>query len=419
LVQRRLIECLGRDRTKHQVAEVTSLGLVQMTRKKLGVGLLESFSESCGACEGSGAVWHADGAATKKDVAVKRRGRNGGVQTHVITDKAKNMLVQVAASTIEGVRGDNAAPTAKVVTRSTVKNAARTEKPADAQGEKAAKTVKTGAKPAKKVAETLPETGITGIVQFGAAKSAAQAGDESVETAVSAEKTDELVNVTAAAAEKPAKAPVRGRATGSRRVTKNVNLSAEKPATVVDPAESDQKNAPVAAEPIIVETGQEDAPTVAESVMGDAAEKEAPVAADPVVAETVQNTARTAPKKKTERSAANPDAGRGAAPTHRSTGQKETFGGRSEKSGQIGATMMPSAKRAAARAAATPKKDLSLLDAIFDKKEESAAAKKSERKIAPNDPFAAILDALPPAPAYGQGRKSRRVTRPQQGGEWH
>ena len=35
LVQRRLMECLSRDRTKHQVAEVTSLGLVQMTRKSL------------------------------------------------------------------------------------------------------------------------------------------------------------------------------------------------------------------------------------------------------------------------------------------------------------------------------------------------------------------------------------------------
>ncbi|HRN30135.1 MAG TPA: Rne/Rng family ribonuclease, partial [Terrimesophilobacter sp.] len=47
LVLRRLVECLSRDRTKHQVAEVTSLGLVQMTRKKLGLGLLESFSEQC------------------------------------------------------------------------------------------------------------------------------------------------------------------------------------------------------------------------------------------------------------------------------------------------------------------------------------------------------------------------------------
>ncbi len=54
LVLRRLVECLGRDRTKHQVAEVTSLGLVQMTRKRIGSGLLESFSETCDHCNGRG-----------------------------------------------------------------------------------------------------------------------------------------------------------------------------------------------------------------------------------------------------------------------------------------------------------------------------------------------------------------------------
>ena len=58
LVLRRLIECLGRDRTKHQVAEVTSLGLVQMTRKRLGTGLLEVFSEPCEQCGGRGLVVH-------------------------------------------------------------------------------------------------------------------------------------------------------------------------------------------------------------------------------------------------------------------------------------------------------------------------------------------------------------------------
>src|SRR3712207_825995 len=52
LVLRRLTECLGRDRTKHQVAEVTSLGLVQMTRKRVGQGLLEVFSEPCEHCRG-------------------------------------------------------------------------------------------------------------------------------------------------------------------------------------------------------------------------------------------------------------------------------------------------------------------------------------------------------------------------------
>jgi len=56
LVLRRLLECLARDRTKHQVAEVTSLGLVQMTRKRVGSGLLEAFSETCECCNGRGVI---------------------------------------------------------------------------------------------------------------------------------------------------------------------------------------------------------------------------------------------------------------------------------------------------------------------------------------------------------------------------
>ncbi|WP_026641651.1 Rne/Rng family ribonuclease [Bifidobacterium tsurumiense] len=58
LVLRRLVECLARDRTKHQVAEVTSLGLVQMTRKRIGQGLVEAFSEECSVCKGRGFIVH-------------------------------------------------------------------------------------------------------------------------------------------------------------------------------------------------------------------------------------------------------------------------------------------------------------------------------------------------------------------------
>src|SRR3712207_2405116 len=72
LVLRRLTECLGRDRTKHQVAEVTSLGLVQMTRKRVGQGLLEVFSEPCEHCRGRGVVVSTD------PVDEKRRGNGGG-----------------------------------------------------------------------------------------------------------------------------------------------------------------------------------------------------------------------------------------------------------------------------------------------------------------------------------------------------
>ena len=64
-VLRRLMECLGRDRTKHQVAEVTSLGLVQMTRKRVGQGLIEAFSTTCDACSGRGIHIHMDPVAIK------------------------------------------------------------------------------------------------------------------------------------------------------------------------------------------------------------------------------------------------------------------------------------------------------------------------------------------------------------------
>lgn len=60
LVLRRLVECLGRDRTRHQVTEITSLGLVQMTRKRVGEGLVEAFSTTCSACEGKGFIVHHD-----------------------------------------------------------------------------------------------------------------------------------------------------------------------------------------------------------------------------------------------------------------------------------------------------------------------------------------------------------------------
>ena len=74
-VIRRLIECLGRDRTKHQVAEVTSLGLVQMTRKRIGAGLLEVFSESCDHCQGRGAVVNMEGHDASK--TPKNKGKKG------------------------------------------------------------------------------------------------------------------------------------------------------------------------------------------------------------------------------------------------------------------------------------------------------------------------------------------------------
>jgi len=113
LVLRRLVECLSRDRTKHQVAEVTSLGLVQMTRKKLGLGLLETFSEACDVCAGRGVVVHHDPVVRHRPPSAGAQGASGGRRppraggstspangTHVITEGVKSALAQIAASTI-------------------------------------------------------------------------------------------------------------------------------------------------------------------------------------------------------------------------------------------------------------------------------------------------------------------------------
>ncbi|GAB2621340.1 hypothetical protein GCM10027270_04770 [Nocardioides ginkgobilobae] len=78
LVLRRLVECLGRDRTRHQVAEVTSLGLVQMTRKRIGTGLLEAFSENCQACQGRGIVIHEHPVEPRGGGSDDDRGGRGG-----------------------------------------------------------------------------------------------------------------------------------------------------------------------------------------------------------------------------------------------------------------------------------------------------------------------------------------------------
>ena len=75
LVLRRLTECLGRDRTKHQVTEITSLGLVQMTRKRIGQGLLEAFSEVCEHCKGRGLLIHTEPVAEKSRGGVAEKVR--------------------------------------------------------------------------------------------------------------------------------------------------------------------------------------------------------------------------------------------------------------------------------------------------------------------------------------------------------
>ena len=78
LVLRRLVECLGRDRTRHQVTEVTSLGLVQMTRKRVGQGLVEAFSTTCEHCKGRGFIVHDEPVENQRADMSASASRGGG-----------------------------------------------------------------------------------------------------------------------------------------------------------------------------------------------------------------------------------------------------------------------------------------------------------------------------------------------------
>lgn len=116
LVLRRLLECLGRDRTKHQVAEVTSLGLVQMTRKRVGQGLLESFSETCVHCNGRGVIVHMEQPTTVggggNGKRAKKRGRGGvGEQPEALVEH-EHEHVEAEVETEAEVAAEVAAPVA-------------------------------------------------------------------------------------------------------------------------------------------------------------------------------------------------------------------------------------------------------------------------------------------------------------------
>ncbi|GAA4713909.1 Rne/Rng family ribonuclease [Phytohabitans rumicis] len=99
LVLRRLTECLGRDRTKHQVTEITSLGLVQMTRKRIGAGLLEAFSETCEHCKGRGLIIHTE------PVPVRGTAPGSGASTAAGSGGSAGVKAVAAASKPEAPSG--------------------------------------------------------------------------------------------------------------------------------------------------------------------------------------------------------------------------------------------------------------------------------------------------------------------------
>ncbi|GIE50834.1 hypothetical protein Ani05nite_43680 [Amorphoplanes nipponensis] len=127
LVLRRLTECLGRDRTKHQVTEITSLGLVQMTRKRIGAGLLEAFTETCDHCKGRGLIIHTEPVPEK-------RVPGAATQVKAVAAAARTEAPAQPAGTTKSRRrrGGGSAEQAPVETEPVVAEAAPASTPAPA-----------------------------------------------------------------------------------------------------------------------------------------------------------------------------------------------------------------------------------------------------------------------------------------------
>ena len=68
---------LGRDRARTRTWEVTELGLIQMTRQRVRPSILQSLSEPCAACRGSGHVWTAATLVREVERSVCRAGIAG------------------------------------------------------------------------------------------------------------------------------------------------------------------------------------------------------------------------------------------------------------------------------------------------------------------------------------------------------
>ena len=150
LVLRRLVECLGRDRTRHQVTEITSLGLVQMTRKRVGEGLVEAFSSPCEACEGRGFIVHHHPVETsgseqssKGSKGVRKQQKKAEprrIEDNADHERAKEALSAIAAASTrkeDESAAEEAAPAKKRRTRAAVTEA---KEPEASNAEQAAST---------------------------------------------------------------------------------------------------------------------------------------------------------------------------------------------------------------------------------------------------------------------------------------
>ena len=285
LVMRRLIECLGRDRTKHQVAEVTSLGLVQMTRKRVGQGLVEAFSTTCEACNGRGFIVH--------DEPNEKQGAQGAQNSAPAADSSDPKRSRRK----RGQKGHVESETTELVTRLDT----------DAESREAVKatlaTIAAAAVSSHEAADSAPKTGVISTPEVVAAPAAEELVEEVV-TEVAAEPV--VAEIVVVPAEPAATTPV---------------------VTGVAPAWSATESATESAAPAPAVTADEEAPTAPKArakgrrsagraqgkpqtakvdimtLEAATAAPVAPVVVTPVAAEASAEVVTEAPKKKVRRAA--------------------------------------------------------------------------------------------------------------------
>ncbi|MEW1937833.1 UNVERIFIED_ORG: ribonuclease E [Dietzia maris] len=295
LVLRRLTEALGRDRTRHQVSEVTSLGLVQLTRKKLGTGLVEAFSTPCEHCQGRGLIVHADPLHTESHNADEpggRRGRRKG-------GNGKGSGESEAPAPKQAARKDGPAPAAHPAALAISRQ--HTEADADSGAEPNAQgdTRTDGGRDTDQGRDAAPETRAAGRADAGArgatAPEVVTAPAAEAPAAPAAEQTAEPTPGTA----EPDSADAAGttRPARRRRAARRATSSAPAPTTAAeDAAAAEVTDSPQSAAAVVAE-----AETVVEQVSTPGPDTAAPDTAGPDSGPTGQAPGGRRPRRRSTR----------------------------------------------------------------------------------------------------------------------
>lgn len=165
LVVRRLVECLGRDRTKHQVAEVTSLGLVQMTRKRIGTGLAESLVAAGEDLSGRGLVL--PGTEVDNSKQYKSRKKRTRSNEKSSAKPSSNELTAIAAATMRARQDENAEAQEEAPAQATDKETTVAQKPVADEQTTTAQTQQTQEETQEAPPEAAPIVHAPGTVMIG------------------------------------------------------------------------------------------------------------------------------------------------------------------------------------------------------------------------------------------------------------